>query len=708
MTEEELRQFNAAVQGAVRDGIREGMRAVNQANKPGATTSSGANFNRSSSGGGALGAKGVLEGVSREFDRAVNQAGGTATSAFNTFAGQLPILGDALTNVSGYVEESYQTFQALSKVGAGLNGDFGEMRKGAADTRMTLGEFANMVGQNSQLLAGYNNGVEGGIRAFRNLSNAMYEGPTPPIEGFMALGMSIKDANEFIIKNTEFQRRDSKFRRADGSLNSQLMLESSQQMAKSLDVMAKVAGKELKQMQDDIVERQRSGATQARLRLLEQQGVAGASDAYAQAQASLQNAPQVARDLLDDLVQTGAPMSEATKAFAATNAEAYAALVQQANAIKRGDSAMAAGLGEQATAAAASYANSTQGLTLATMAQLSPIAQQQATNLEQMGPLIDNLRERARQIGEPLNDTASYVRTFNSLLQSIGANQVGQMSGGMPGTEIMNQLNRTTVDLANNASRLNTSIADQLSNNQTVISGIRTAAETVAAVIANAGTVINGAINSIPGANASTGGNPDRLLSEDRAAFEALQSAIRDGNVQVQNENLQKLGDLVDKDGMLVRLNADAVEAKEQQLEDGTFTGNDNILPGEPRRLAIGGGFNFGDIMKVGEQGPETLIAGMDGAIIPNMKSMLNRMPDMARQMQDQMMGLAAPMSEAAQQAAAQFSSGGNNSLEQKLDILNQTMLQLVNINSMHAQTATKQLRTSKAVGNFMNGIGRV
>ena len=44
------------------------------------------------------------------------------------------------------------------------------------------------------------------------------------------------------------------------------MLEASLRMAKSLDVMAKVAGKQLDQMQDEIINRQRVGATDAKLR----------------------------------------------------------------------------------------------------------------------------------------------------------------------------------------------------------------------------------------------------------------------------------------------------------------------------------------------------------------------------------------------------------------------------------------------------------
>ena len=119
---------------------------------------------------------------------------------------------------------------------------------------------------------------------------------------------------------------------------------------------------------------------------------------------------------------------------------------------------------------------------------------------------------------------------------------------------------------------------------------------------------------------------------------------------------------------------------------------------------AIGGGVSAGVPYKVGELGPETFMPGMDGAIIPNMKAMLNRMPDMAQAAND-MLTNNAPITQAAKDAMAQMST--QSSVEQKLDILNQTMLQLVNINTVHARTGEKTLKQTRSVGNLMGSIGR-
>ena len=112
-----------------------------------------------------------------------------------------------------------------------------------------------------------------------------------------------------------------------------------------------------------------------------------------------------------------------------------------------------------------------------------------------------------------------------------------------------------------------------------------------------------------------------------------------------------------------------------------------------------------GKAYQIGELGPETFVAGMDGAIIPNMKAMLNRMPDMAKQMADTASNASTPMQEVVKSAMSNMNNG--SSVEEKLDILNQTMLQLVNINNVHKDISNKTNRSLRSAGNLMGGIGR-
>ena len=667
MDENELLQLRQAIAAGISDGVRQGVTAASR--EPNAQgTNRTTQFSRTSGstgggGGGSLLGK-PFKAAGDQLAEVTNNAGGDIAKLGENLAGATPIISafkEKFGGVIGYAEDTQHTFRALSRVGAGLEGRLGELRSGAADTRMSMDQFANMVGNNSELLSGFAGGVTGGIQRFRQLSKAMMEGDT--IGAMLNLGYSLEGANEFILKNMEVQRREARFRNADGSMNSQLMLQSSLKMAESLDVMAKVAGKDLKQMQDDLVSRQRNGATQARLRLLEQQGVKGAGEAYRSAQTSLAAAPQVAKDLVDDLVQTGVPMSKATQIFASTNKEAYAAAVAQANAIKRGDAAAAKANGERLTGAAAAFANSTQGLELATKATIHPIAAAQAKNLEEVGPLIDQIKERAKQIGEPLTDTASYIKTFNDIIKQTTSVTTMQKSGGVKGQELSVELNAIQLSIANSASLVNDSIGNFMTSNTLLIKGVGTVADKLAAILKMAG--------------AGTASIPPMTMPNSQ-------------NPQTPRNN-------------------------EDPGVDPRFT---------PKPKKYGGPMKANQPYVINEGNEtENFVPGMDGSMIPNIKNIASRLPAAMDKLQREMAQFGVPMSESAKMAAATAGNpassmssmssmsgmGGDDlsTLIKQGEVTIELLNRIAGINTTQARNSEKQLRSVRSAGNLMNGIGR-
>jgi hypothetical protein len=674
---------------AIVNAIRDGFVAARQG-----STGTGSNRSSSSNNFGKAASR-ALDETATTFDRLVNQAGGRVSQHSASLVNAIPLLNNlsgAVGGTIGYLEDTHATFQALSKVGAGANGSLSELRLGAAETRMTLESFANMVGSSSQQLSGFEGGVQGGVKRFRELSNAMFSGDNPVIENFQRLGYTLEESNEFIIKNMEFQRRQARFQGPDGD---EAMLAASLRMAESLDVMAKLSGKQLKEMEDELIDRQRNGATQARIRLLEQQGVEGAGEAYQRAQASLQSAPKVARDLLDDLVQTGAPMTAATKNFAATNKQAYAALVEQANAIKRGDAEGAARRGAAATAAAAEYANSTQGLTLATMAQISDVAQGQATVLEETGGLIDQIAANQRRMAEETGRTPTYLEALNNALANIRTDQGAQAAGTVPGQEAGVALQRAQLGLAETSSKLNTQIADQMRNSNTLMGKLNEFLEALTKTVNGAAAVGTTAANAAGGTGTSA--NNSNFLRQDRTLFEQFSNP--DTPAEERARLREELGQLITEEGLP---NQDAIAEKLRRLEAGTFTNNKQIFD-----RAAGGSFRAGDMLRVGERGVETMIAGFDGAVIPNMKNMLNRMPDMAKQLQDDMAMTGVPMSEAARSAMANMGTDDIGVLVQHAQTTNELLARLLGVNNTQVRVGEKQLRSVRGAGNLMNGIGR-
>ena len=674
---------------AIVNAIRDGFVAARQG-----STGTGSDRSSSSNNFGKAASR-ALDETATTFDRLVNQAGGRVSQHSASLVNAIPLLNNlsgAVGGTIGYLEDTHATFQALSKVGAGANGSLSELRLGAAETRMTLESFANMVGSSSQQLSGFEGGVQGGVKRFRELSNAMFSGDNPVIENFQRLGYTLEESNEFIIKNMEFQRRQARFQGPDGD---EAMLAASLRMAESLDVMAKLSGKQLKEMEDELIDRQRNGATQARIRLLEQQGVEGAGEAYQRAQASLQSAPKVARDLLDDLVQTGAPMTAATKNFAATNKQAYAALVEQANAIRRGDAEGAARRGAAATAAAAEYANSTQGLTLATLAQVSDVAQGQATVLEETGGLIDQIAANQRRMAEETGRTPTYLEALNNALANIRTDQGAQAAGTVPGQEAGVALQRAQLGLAETSSRLNTQIADQMKNSNTLMVKLNEFLEALTRTVEGAAAVGITAANAAGGTGTSA--NNSNFLRQDRTLFEQFSNP--DTPAEERARLREELGQLITEEGLP---NQDAIAEKLRRLEAGTFTNNRQIFD-----RAAGGSFRAGDMLRVGERGVETMIAGFDGAVIPNMKNMLNRMPDMAKQLQDDMAMTGVPMSEAARSAMANMGTDDIGVLVQHAQTTNELLARLLGVNNTQVRVGEKQLRSVRGAGNLMNGIGR-
>ena len=341
----------------------------------------------------------------------------TVEGTLPSFAGLTGVLAGGAGAVAQYLETTQAAFQGLSKTGLQFNGDLGLIRQTAARARMPLEEFATLVGKNSANLIALGAGADKGAKMFADLSQAMFE--DGPIDGMMALGYSLKDTNEFLMDFTTLNRRDAAFQR----MNAPKQAQAAAEFAKNLSIVSKLTGQQAKDLKNELMERQNAGATQARLRLLEKQGVEGVQQSYNAAQTELEKGPEVLQNLMDDLIQTGVPMSEATSAFAATNKEAYALAKQAAAAVKAGDMEKAKALSEKAAAASLEYANSEQGLRLATLAQVSDIGKLQAQNLEQVGPLIDAINVHAKSMSESMGRTVGTVEAFESLTAKMTEEQ---------------------------------------------------------------------------------------------------------------------------------------------------------------------------------------------------------------------------------------------------------------------------------------------
>ena len=690
-----------------------------------------------SGGGGSGGANIQLNKSVEGFAGVLQKGGGRISEVTGAFANLLPTdtlknFGKGIGGIAGYVEDTQGVFQALSKVGAGLNGNLGDLRTQAARTRMPLDAFANMVANNAQQLTGLGGSVTDGARKFAAMSEAMFSGPAPLIDGFMNMGMSIEEANEFVIKNTELTRRQAMIT----GMTEMEQVAAAQEMAKNLQIVAKLTGKDAKQMQDQLIERQRDGATQARLRLLEKQGVENAQEAYAGAQAELAKSPKVVGDLMDDLLQTGAPMSEATKNFAATNQEAYALLQKAAEANKAGDVEAAKKYAAEAAAATAKFADSEQGLMLATLAQASDIAQGQADLLEEMAPLIDATAAHMKKIKDSTGQEVTFREAFVDNLKRLKEQTETEIQGKAVGQDALIATNQGQKTIANSVSTINEELGKQIQSNQALLKVFDSIKDSGKFTQEEIDGFVGDLMGVIPSEDLTGIANKMEALLPflkeqglvTQETVDMLKKLDAPGTSQEEKEGIRKQLEAagVLKEGSLLVTpkiekalsDADAANFQQQEqsgnLEEGSSGGYLGRIWNWMKGIAgydegTGGFQNFGKGTAVLAHGLEAIVPkdSVQGQLLsafPNgLKDVQNAMATMGNKFDPSTMG----QEVASAMTSSPATSKMGETSEDSLDNLNQTMLQLVEINRRTLDVASRQLKATKGLdGNVMSSVG--
>ena len=655
LTEDEMRQFaKITVDSLKRAGIGGGNTGGSPTN---ATTTSVGNFS------GALKRAGDVAEAGAGF---LNSAGTGVEFLAKKIGSNFGVLGDAVGGFATYLTDTQSVFQSLSKVGAGFNGDLGALRAGAAQTRMPLDMFANMVGNNATSLLGLGASVNQGAKRFSQLSAAMFD--TGVIDGMMNLGYTIEEANELLLTNAAITRRQQIL----SGPNDRAVAEATLRMAANMAIVAEISGKSAKQQAAEQADAARDGKNIAANRRMEARGINDATTTFAQASNGLSTLGPAAQALLADFNQTGVAMTPMTRNFAVFNprtAEAIKSIqaLRDSN-MKSADKQVAIDAAiNRARRIAAEEFTGEMNLFAGSIGTVNAQGQMVADNLaatEDARLAREKFVADARRDG----DTRSVGDLNAAFFKSVSDTVLAQEGGGAENQAISRELNRATIGLANTASKYNVQIATALSQNIGLQGTITTALTGSTEVVEGLGDILGGLTEKI----ASLGDS----VSLDVNPFKELFAPI------------------IGNKAMNVRIL--------ENVLNNTRVSSDDYSNIETK--AIGGGVESGKSYQVGELGPETFVAGMNGAIIPNMKAMLNRMPDVANTMQEEIAALGTPMSESSR---AQMAMSGNKSLEQKLDILNQTMLQLVSINSTQARTGEKHLRATRGVGNFMTGIGK-
>jgi hypothetical protein len=705
------------------EALARAMRGTGAAPRP--STSGGSGGGDSSFGAGVRRAVDDTGSALGNLTGFIGRAGGSigdftrqvgATTAITEIFGN--VVGDGI----GFLEDSNRVFQNLSKVGAGFNGDLGALRSAAANARMPLDAFANLVGRNSQALAGLGAGVNNGARRFAELSRAMFE-DGQVIRGMTNLGYTLEEANEFLLDNATLLRRQAMLE----GMDEKQVAAATLRMAENIAFMAEITGESAEQQRQELVDAQRDGRNIAALRRLEAQGLEGVQESFSEAFTGLQAAGPAAQAFLQDMIQSGAPMSDLTRNFAAMNPQVAEQIRQMAATIKSNEdaatkTARVRAQADRAVQTSASEYVSATNLATASLGQMSGVGQSQADLIAE----TENYRVGVEQMRRRMAQERGYEEGYGDVtmqeasdrfMQETRDRVAAQTAGGAEGQAVSRELNMATIDLANSAATVNQEIGRNLSANTRL-------QETVAAGLEGLTSV-------------------GRLISSGaREATRLLPGEVEDDVLEANNFR-SLFEPLVVGNALLTRVvnfdeNSDMVAELQRLAQSGDRTATRILegmgIPIEAR--AIGGPVNAGEVYQVGERGPETFVPGVDGAIVPNMDRIMSQMqntvqtimPNMraeAGSMQSTLMQMANNLRgriEAAATTGAPFDpsdlidelrgamSGNSNistqRLEQLLDTLNQSMLQLVSINNSMSRNGARTVEALRgASGNLLQGV---
>lgn len=390
----------------------------------------------------------------------------------------IPFFGDSIKaaamNVTDYTLNTYAEFTKLSKVGASLSGDLGLLRQSAGEARMSLPEFSKMVRNNAGSLAQFGGGMQNAIKNFGRLSKAMFDGPDSAGDTFMRLGYSIEETNEFMLDNVKIMRRSAAFARRD----EKEQVAAAANLAKQFDIVAKLTGKQAKEIQKEMEATMSRGDLTATLMLAERNGAEGAMQATQNMLAGLKSVSEAGKSTLVDILNLGNPLDETNAMFAAMNPVQQGIMREMKSTME--DTGLSAAerdakmseLGRKLDEAALQEMTSTQNLQVARTAKINEAGRVASASVEQLTPIIAAINGHAAEMEKQLGRTVTNTEAFNNLMSSIVSEQNAQIAASGQGQAAMKIVTETTQGIATAQGRIQEALGVQLSSNDVFTEGI--------------------------------------------------------------------------------------------------------------------------------------------------------------------------------------------------------------------------------------------
>ena len=374
--------------------------------------------------------------------------GGFSAGGTNTGSGSggvnLEKFGDSVkenlkTGVDGFVDAaktSVSTFQGLSKSGANFSNDIIGMNVAAAQSRMSLNDFANVIATNGKNMAGLGGSVTRGAEAFGKLSKGFFDSNAG--NELQQMGYTAKEVNEVLA----LQASTSRYTMGVEGTAGVKARESAAMLAKEMDAIAKLTGKSKEEQMEAAKKRSTDGQIEAKLRLIGiEQGAA--AEAAAREGFQKQMASAEARgmgQMAKEMFATGTVTSEEAATQYALLGEAAQKTGEQMAHLSKGNIVAAEAANKEAEAA---NAKNQRDPTLLRMAAMGDAAGSVGTILkkstEDNMALHDSVMGLVKGNTNLLKSQDDYAKALATIRTDIAASQKGvnaqgkQVSGATQG-----------------------------------------------------------------------------------------------------------------------------------------------------------------------------------------------------------------------------------------------------------------------------------
>ena len=237
----------------------------------------------------------IAGGIGYAFGTLTSSVTGLADSLLNggealgDFTKHIPLIGSYLSPLVAIIDQNIDSFRSLSNVGATFGDGLNDIRRISANAGIPLGEFTDLVAENSQRMRFFGGSVASGSTAFAAMSKQLRDGPG---RRFMNLGYTAQELNESLIDYAEFNATQMGSQRIQNRMSAQ----GASEYLQVIDDLARVSGKRRDQIKEEMNAAQSDQRIRAATSSMTTTQAANFNAALAQVAT---DAPQVREALID-------------------------------------------------------------------------------------------------------------------------------------------------------------------------------------------------------------------------------------------------------------------------------------------------------------------------------------------------------------------------------------------------------------------------